>query len=99
MRLALCVPAALLANLLRIGTIAAYRGAFHPHWESIELHYLIGFVWLAPFIVLLAKGAAREARTPWMAVAYLVSVLSLLARVNSAPTGGGAAPRAAKRRR
>jgi exosortase/archaeosortase family protein len=79
MRLALCVPAAMLANLLRIGTIAVYRGVFHPHWESLELHFLIGFVWLAPFVVLLARSAARAAGTPWTAVAYLVSVLSLLA--------------------
>ena len=86
-RLVLCVPAALLANMLRILTLAAYRYVFYPVWESEELHYLVGFVWLVPFLFLLIEDLRRMDRARWIEVVYLSLVLALVAPTIFSPGG------------
>ena len=86
-RLILCVPAALLANLFRVLTFAAYRYVFYPSWESQELHYFIGFVWLMPFLVLFVPDFRHKDRGQWLEIFYMVVILALVAPVVFSPGG------------
>jgi hypothetical protein len=86
-RLLLCVPAALLANMLRIFTLAGYRYIFYPAWESEELHYLVGFLWLVPFLFLFVDDLRRMDRSRWIEVLYLSLVLALVAPAIFSPGG------------
>jgi exosortase/archaeosortase family protein len=86
-RLLLCVPAALLANMLRILTLAGYRYLFYPAWESEELHYLIGFLWLVPFLFLFIEDLRNMDRARWIEVIYLSLVLALVAPTIFSPGG------------
>ena len=86
-RLLLCVPAALLANMLRIFTLAGYRYLFYPAWESEELHYLVGFAWLVPFLFLFVDDLRHMDRARWIEVVYLSLVLALLAPAIFSPGG------------
>lgn len=87
LRLVLCVPAALLANTLRILTLAGYRYVFYPAWESEELHYLIGFLWLVPFLFLFVEDLRRMETARWVEVLYLTLVLALVAPTIFSPGG------------
>jgi exosortase/archaeosortase family protein len=86
-RMILCIPAALIANMLRIFTIAAYRYIFYPAWESEELHYFFGFLWLIPFLFLFIDDFRRMGRSRWIEIIHLSLVLALLAPVIFAPGG------------
>jgi exosortase/archaeosortase family protein len=86
-RLFLCVPAALIANMLRILTLAGYRYVFYPNWESEELHYLVGFLWLVPFLFLFVEDLRRMDRARWIEVVYLSLVLALVAPAIFSPGG------------
>jgi exosortase/archaeosortase family protein len=86
-RLLLCVPAALLANMLRILTLAGYRYLFYPAWESEELHYLVGFLWLMPFLFLFIEDLRSMDRARWIEVIYLSLVLALVAPTIFSPGG------------
>jgi len=86
-RLLLCVPAALLANMLRILTLAGYRYVFYPAWESEELHYLVGFLWLLPFLFLFIEDLRNMDRARWIEVIYLSLVLALVAPTIFSPGG------------
>jgi len=86
-RLLLCVPAALLANMLRILTLAGYRYVFYPAWESEELHYLVGFLWLVPFLFLFIEDLRSMDRARWIEVIYLSLVLALVAPTIFSPGG------------
>lgn len=87
MRLFLCIPAALLANFFRILTLAAYRYMFYPAWESQELHYFIGFMWLIPFLVVFVPDFRKKDRGQWMEIFYLVVILAQAALVVFSPGG------------
>jgi len=91
MRLILCIPAALLANLLRILTYAAYRYVFYPSWESQELHYFVGFVWIIPFLVLFVPDFKQKDSRQWLEIFYMAVVLALVALVVFFPGGSLAA--------
>lgn len=86
-RLILCVPAALVANLFRVLSLAAYRYAFYPAWESQQLHYFIGFIWLLPFIVLFVPNFRNKDLRQWLEIFYLMVVLALVALVVFSPGG------------
>jgi exosortase/archaeosortase family protein len=86
-RLILCVPAALVANLFRVLTFAAYRYVFYPNWESQQLHYFIGFVWLIPFLVLFVPDFRHRNRAQWLEIFYIAIVLALVAPVVFSPGG------------
>jgi exosortase/archaeosortase family protein len=86
-RLLLCVPAALFANMLRILTLAGYRYVFYPAWESEELHYLVGFLWLLPFLFLFIEDLRSMDRARWIEVIYLSLALALVAPTIFSPGG------------
>lgn len=86
-RLILCVPSALVANLFRVLSLAAYRYAFYPAWESQQLHYFIGFIWLLPFILLFVPNFRNKDLGQWVEIFYLMVVLALVALVVFSPGG------------
>ena len=86
-KLLLCIPAALVANMLRIFTLAAYRFIFYPAWESDELHYFVGFLCLIPFLFLFVDDFRRMNRARWIEIVHLSLVLALLAAVIFSPGG------------
>jgi exosortase/archaeosortase family protein len=86
-RLALSVPAALIANALRILSIAAYRYVFYPEWEGEHLHYFFGFVWLLPLLLVFVKDARQKKAVQWLELLYLSVVLSLIAPIIFGPGG------------
>ena len=86
-RLMLCLPAALVANLFRVLSLAAYRYVFYPAWESQELHYFIGFIWLIPFIVVLVPDFRNKDLSQWVEMFYLMVILSLAALMVFSPGG------------
>ena len=86
-KLLLCIPAALLSNMLRIFTLAGYRYLFYPAWESEELHYLVGFLWLIPFLFLFVDDLRHMNRARWIEIIHLSLVLSLVAPVIFSPGG------------
>jgi len=82
-----CIPAALVANMLRIFTLAGYRYIFYPAWESDELHYFIGFLWLVPFLFFFVDDFRRMNRARWVEIIHLCLVLALIAPVIFSPGG------------
>jgi len=86
-RLILCIPAALIANMLRIFTLAGYRYVFYPAWESEELHYFVGFLWLIPFLFLFIDDFRRMSRSRWIEILHLSLVLALIAPAIFSPGG------------
>ena len=82
-----CIPAALVANMLRIFTLAGYRYIFYPAWESDELHYFFGFLWLIPFLFFFIDDFRRMNRARWVEIIHLCLVLALIAPVIFSPGG------------
>lgn len=85
LRLSACVPIALLVNVARILTLAGYRYLVYPDWETPELHYLIGFLWILPFVPLLLPR--KESGTLGFDTAYTIVVLAVLAPALAEPGG------------
>lgn len=86
-RMISAVPAAVLANILRVFTIIAWRKFFYPAVESPQAHYFIGFLWLLPLLFLFVPRRGMRI-APWLAVlAMPAAVLSLVAPQASAPGG------------
>ncbi len=79
LRLVACLPLALTVNTCRVMTIAMYRYVFYPDWETPELHYFIGFLWLLPCLPLLVPRFRQQDRQFWLNTFYSVVLLSLAA--------------------
>lgn len=86
-KLALAVPAALLANVLRVLTLIAYREAFYPEVESPQLHYFLGLVWLLPFIGLVVPKGERPLSHVLVEAMQAAAVVALLAPMAGVPGG------------
>ena len=86
-RLILCFPSALIANSFRTLTFVAYRHAFYPGWESQQLHYFIGFVWIMPFLVMFVPDFRHKDRTQWLEIFYMAVVLALVTPIVHSPGG------------
>jgi exosortase/archaeosortase family protein len=85
----LAIPVSLVANLARILTLVAYRWVFHPATESASLHYLIGFLWILPFLQLLVvvEKADSASRIGFLEIAYVMGLLALAASHIGSPSG------------
>jgi exosortase/archaeosortase family protein len=73
------VPAAALANVLRVLTLLAYRTVAYPGVESPQTHYFIGFIWLVPFITLITPRDKRPLSAGLMETLHAAAVVALLA--------------------
>ncbi len=87
LRMALAVPAAVLANIARVITIIAWRQAFYPAVESPQMHYFIGFLWLLPLLALFVPRGGRPFSEYAVETSMLAAALSLVAPQASAPGG------------
>ena len=91
LRLALAVPAAIVANVARVLTIIGYRLALVPAVESPQLHYFIGFLWLMPCVGLFIPRGGRSLGCYLLETLHLAAALSLLAPLVPGPGGSFAA--------
>jgi exosortase/archaeosortase family protein len=79
-RMALMLPAAIAANVLRILSLVAYRYIVYPAVESPQLHYFFGFLWLVPFSLLaIPKNTDRAKKALWFELLHISAVFGLLA--------------------
>lgn len=79
------VPAAAVANVLRVLTLLAYRTVAYPGVESPQTHYFIGFIWLVPFISLITPRDGRALRAGLMETLHAAAVVALLAPMAGTP--------------
>lgn len=86
-RLVAMLPAAIVANLLRVLTLIAYRAIAFPSVESPQTHYFIGFVWLIPFLALITPRDGRPLARSLLETSHAAAVLALLAPVAGTPNG------------
>ena len=79
------VPAAAVANVLRVLTLLAYRTLAYPAVESPQTHYFIGFIWLVPFITLITPRDQRQLAASLMETLHAAAVVALLAPLAGTP--------------
>lgn len=84
-RLVGMVPAALLANVLRVLTLIGYRTLAYPGVESPQTHYFMGFFWLAPFVALITPKDQRPPYAALMETLHASAVIALLATMVGTP--------------
>jgi exosortase/archaeosortase family protein len=89
MKIAASVPAALLANVLRVLSLIGYREAFYPNVESPQLHYFLGLVWLMPFLALVVPRGRRPLAHVLVESFHAAAVIALLAPMSGVPGGEG----------
>jgi exosortase/archaeosortase family protein len=88
-RLALMIPAALVANIARIFTIIAYRHLLYPAIETPQLHYFFGLLWLVPFAILAMPKESRPRSALIFELLHAASVVALLSPMVDGPGGIG----------
>ena len=79
------VPAAAVANVLRVLTLLAYRTLAYPGVESPQTHYFVGFIWLVPFITLITPRDQRQLAAGLMEALHAAAVVALLAPLAGTP--------------
>lgn len=79
------IPAALLANTLRVLTLISYRTIFYPAVEGPQTHYFMGFLWLIPFIMLITPRESRPRLFSGMETLHAAAVIALLAPISGSP--------------
>ncbi len=85
LRVLAMVPAALVANVLRVLTLIGYRELAYPGVESPQTHYFIGFVWLVPFVALITPRDERPLSARLMETLHAAAVIALLAPMSGTP--------------
>lgn len=86
-RMALAIPASVLANIARVLSIIVWRQTFYPAVESPQMHYFIGFLWLLPLLALFVPRAERPFVSYAVETSMLAAALSLIAPQAAAPGG------------
>ena len=81
--------AALLVNVGRVSTILYYRSVFYPVEEPVELHFLMGFVWMLPILSWATCGQMSLRRPGCLLdMLSLSAVFSILIPLADEPSGG-----------
>ena len=86
-KIALTVPAALLANVLRVLSLIGYREALYPRVESPQLHYFLGLIWLLPFVALVVPKGRRPLAHVLVEALQAAAVVALLSPMSGVPGG------------
>jgi len=86
-KIALTIPAALLANVLRVLSLIGYREAFYPNVESPQLHYFLGLVWLLPFLAMVVPRGLRPLSHVLLESLQAAAAIALLAPMSGVPGG------------
>jgi exosortase/archaeosortase family protein len=87
LRIALMIPAALVANIARVFSLIAWRAAIFPAVESPQTHYFLGLIWLVPFVTLIAPKGERPAFHTIIETLHAAAVVALLAPMSGTPNG------------
>ncbi len=83
------LPAAVIANVLRVFTLIGYRGIFYPAVETPQLHYFFGLVWLVPFALIAMPPSPRHLSARVFELIHVAAVIALLAPLSYGPGGVG----------
>ena len=83
------VPAAIVANVLRVFTLSGYRELFYPAVETPQLHYFFGLFWLVPFAFLAMPRSPRHLTARLFELIHVAAVIALLAPQTYAVGGLG----------
>jgi exosortase/archaeosortase family protein len=78
-RILLMIPAAALANVLRVFMIIGYREIRYPIIESPQLHYFFGLALLVPFALLAMPKSPRAFSARVFELLHVAAVIALLA--------------------
>ncbi|GAA5115542.1 exosortase/archaeosortase family protein [Luteolibacter yonseiensis] len=78
-RIFMMIPAAAIANVLRIFMIIGYREVFYPAIESPQLHYFFGLALLVPFALLAMPKSTRSFSSRVFELLHVAAVIALLA--------------------
>lgn len=78
-RILLMIPAAALANVLRVFMILGYREIRYPAIESPQLHYFFGLALLVPFALLAMPKGPRSFSSRVFELLHVAAVIALLA--------------------
>lgn len=81
------VPAALVANVLRVLSLIGVREVLYPAVESPQLHYFLGLIWLVPFLLFVVPKGTRPLRYVLFEAAHAAAVVALLAPLSGVPGG------------
>jgi exosortase/archaeosortase family protein len=76
--IALMIPAAFAANILRVLTLIGWRAAIAPAVEGPQAHYFLGLIWLVPFLIPVVARDERPASSLWMEGVQAAMVIALL---------------------
>ncbi|MEM6821016.1 MAG: exosortase/archaeosortase family protein [Verrucomicrobiota bacterium] len=90
-KLALMIPAAVVANTARVLTLIAYRLWMYPTIESPQLHYFFGFLWLVPVSMLAIPKSNRSRFGMSLELFHTATVISLLTPLMNTRGGWGLA--------
>jgi exosortase/archaeosortase family protein len=88
-RILAMIPAAVIANVLRVFTLIAYRELFFPAIETPQLHYFFGLFWLIPFALIAMPRSSRQLTGRLFELTHVAAVVALFAPQTSAPGGLG----------
>jgi len=89
MRILGMIPAAVVANVLRVFTLIGYREIYYPAIEPPQLHYFFGLAWLVPFAFLAMPRSPRHVTARIFELIHVAAVIALLAPQTFAPDGLG----------
>ncbi len=78
-RILMMIPAAAIANVLRIFMIIGYREVSYPAIESPQLHYFFGLALLVPFALFAMPKSTRSFSARVFELLHVAAVIALLA--------------------
>ena len=83
------IPAAVLANVLRVFTLIAYREIYYPAIETPQLHYFFGLAWMVPFALIAMPRSPRHLTARVFELIHVAAVIAILAPQTYGPGGLG----------
>ena len=84
-RIACMLPAAILANALRVLTLIGWRLTIAPAVESPQVHYFLGLIWLVPFVALLMPSRSHPLPRCLLDAIHAAVVIALLPGLQGVP--------------
>ena len=83
------IPAAVLANVLRVFTLIGYREIYYPSIETPQLHYFFGLAWMVPFALIAMPANPRHLTARLFELIHVAAVIAILAPQTYGPGGLG----------
>ena len=83
------IPAAILANVLRVFTLIGYREFNYPAIETPQLHYFFGLFWMVPFALIAMPRSPRHLTARVFELIHVAAVIAIFAPLTYGPGGLG----------